>query len=225
MSESSVPTSPAVPGGWESFREELGIVWRRMPNRTVFLGLLGAWLFLFLLLGNSTIGYVDSPSLFKWLYQTYAAPDSQDSHGLLVPLVVLAGSDYGAGSSRDWAAKGTQLLGVRAVIASSFERIHRSNLVGMGILPLQLPSGQSWETLGISGRSVRHLRARRCAAPRLRADDPRHGRRRGDPRVPRQGPHRHAGRTGVLPQWRHSANGIAETGSRIKPRPAVAYLK
>ena len=71
-----------------------------------------------------------------------------------VPLVVLAGAEYGTGSSRDWAAKGPHLLGVRAVIASSFERIHRSNLVGMGILPLQLPPGQSWETLGLSGEEV-----------------------------------------------------------------------
>jgi len=71
-----------------------------------------------------------------------------------VPLVVLAGREYGAGSCRDWAAKGPQLHGVRAVIASSFERIHRSNLVGMGILPLQLPEGQSWESLGLSGEEV-----------------------------------------------------------------------
>jgi aconitate hydratase len=71
-----------------------------------------------------------------------------------VPLVILAGSEYGAGSSRDWAAKGTRLLGVRAVIASSFERIHRSNLVGMGVLPLQLPRGHSWESLGLSGEEV-----------------------------------------------------------------------
>ena len=59
-----------------------------------------------------------------------------------VPLVVLAGAEYGTGSSRDWAAKGTLLLGVRAVIAVSFERIHRSNLVGMGVLPLELPAGR-----------------------------------------------------------------------------------
>ncbi len=71
-----------------------------------------------------------------------------------VPLIVLAGTEYGTGSSRDWAAKGTFLLGVRAVIASSFERIHRSNLVGMGVLPLQLPPGQSWETLGLSGEEI-----------------------------------------------------------------------
>jgi len=67
------------------------------------------------------------------------------------PLVVLAGKEYGSGSSRDWAAKGTKLLGVRAVIAESFERIHRSNLVGMGVLPLQFPEGESAESLGLSG--------------------------------------------------------------------------
>jgi len=66
-------------------------------------------------------------------------------------LVVIAGKEYGTGSSRDWAAKGTYLLGVKAVIAESFERIHRSNLVGMGVLPLQFPEGQSWKTLSITG--------------------------------------------------------------------------
>jgi aconitate hydratase len=69
----------------------------------------------------------------------------------LVPLIVLAGKDYGTGSSRDWAAKGPALLGVRAVLAESFERIHRSNLVGMGILPLQFLPGQTAETLNLSG--------------------------------------------------------------------------
>jgi aconitate hydratase len=69
-----------------------------------------------------------------------------------VPLVVLAGTEYGSGSSRDWAAKGTRLLGVRAVIARSFERIHRSNLVGMGVLPLQFSGGASVQSLGLSGR-------------------------------------------------------------------------
>ncbi|MOA38010.1 Aconitate hydratase [compost metagenome] len=66
-------------------------------------------------------------------------------------LVVIAGKEYGTGSSRDWAAKGTYLLGVKAVIAESFERIHRSNLVGMGVLPLQFKEGNSWSTLGIDG--------------------------------------------------------------------------
>jgi len=66
-------------------------------------------------------------------------------------LVVIAGKEYGTGSSRDWAAKGTFLLGVKAVIAESFERIHRSNLVGMGVLPLQFKEGQGWKALGITG--------------------------------------------------------------------------
>ncbi|MGH7462891.1 MAG: aconitate hydratase, partial [Longimicrobiales bacterium] len=68
-----------------------------------------------------------------------------------VPLIVLAGAEYGSGSSRDWAAKGPALLGVRAVIAESFERIHRSNLVGMGVLPLQFMSGHNAESLGLDG--------------------------------------------------------------------------
>jgi aconitate hydratase len=67
------------------------------------------------------------------------------------PLVVLAGKEYGSGSSRDWAAKGTNLLGVRAVLAESYERIHRSNLVGMGVLPLQFAGGDSVESLGLTG--------------------------------------------------------------------------
>jgi aconitate hydratase len=71
-----------------------------------------------------------------------------------VPLVVLAGKEYGSGSSRDWAAKGTALLGVRAVIAESYERIHRSNLIGMGVLPLQFPDGQGAESLGLIGEEV-----------------------------------------------------------------------
>jgi aconitate hydratase len=70
------------------------------------------------------------------------------------PLVVLAGSEYGTGSSRDWAAKGTLLLGVKAVIAKSFERIHRSNLIGMGVLPLQFEDGQDAESLGLTGTEV-----------------------------------------------------------------------
>nr|MBF6621037.1 aconitate hydratase [Patulibacter sp.] len=71
-----------------------------------------------------------------------------------VPLVVLGGKEYGSGSSRDWAAKGTNLLGIRAVITESFERIHRSNLVGMGVLPLQFPAGESAESLGLTGEET-----------------------------------------------------------------------
>jgi aconitate hydratase len=69
-----------------------------------------------------------------------------------IPLIVLAGKEYGSGSSRDWAAKGPMLLGVKAVLAESFERIHRSNLVGMGVLPLQFKQGQSAEGLGLTGK-------------------------------------------------------------------------
>jgi len=71
-----------------------------------------------------------------------------------VPLVVFGGKEYGSGSSRDWAAKGTSLLGVKAVITESFERIHRSNLIGMGVVPLQFPEGQSWESLGLDGTEI-----------------------------------------------------------------------
>ena len=68
-----------------------------------------------------------------------------------IPLVVLGGKEYGTGSSRDWAAKGTNLLGIKAVITESYERIHRSNLVGMGALPLVFKAGQSWDSLGLDG--------------------------------------------------------------------------
>jgi aconitate hydratase len=75
-----------------------------------------------------------------------------------VPLLVLAGKEYGSGSSRDWAAKGTKLLGVRAVLAESYERIHRSNLVGMGVLPLQFHPGDSAASLGLDGRETYTIR-------------------------------------------------------------------
>jgi len=71
-----------------------------------------------------------------------------------IPTVVFAGEEYGTGSSRDWAAKGTRLLGIRAVVAQSFERIHRSNLVGMGVLPLQFKAGESWQRLGLTGNET-----------------------------------------------------------------------
>ncbi|MDX2258670.1 MAG: aconitate hydratase AcnA [Hyphomicrobiaceae bacterium] len=83
-----------------------------------------------------------------------------------VPLVVFAGVEYGNGSSRDWAAKGTNLLGVRAVIAQSFERIHRSNLVGMGIVPFVFPDGQSWQTIGLTGAETVTIRGLSDVKPR-----------------------------------------------------------
>jgi len=93
------------------------------------------------------------------------------------PLIVLAGKAYGMGSSRDWAAKGPHLLGVKAVLARSFERIHRSNLVGMGILPVQFREGESAETLGLTGREVYDIEGIEDLAPhkelviRARAED------------------------------------------------------
>ena len=81
----------------------------------------------------------------------------QEEKDQLPPLVVLAGKEYGSGSSRDWAAKGTLLLGVKAVIAQSYERIHRSNLIGMGVLPLQFKEGENAESLGLTGHEVFHV--------------------------------------------------------------------
>ena len=97
-----------------------------------------------------------------------------------MPLVVLAGKEYGSGSSRDWAAKGTALLGVRAVIAESYERIHRSNLIGMGVLPLQFPEGETAESLGPDRRGDvhDHRGRRRSTRAASRATVTRHGRRR-----------------------------------------------
>ncbi|MCX8083715.1 MAG: aconitate hydratase AcnA [Calditerrivibrio sp.] len=82
------------------------------------------------------------------------------------PLIVLAGKEYGTGSSRDWAAKGTRLLGIKAVIAESFERIHKSNLVGMGVLPLQFKDGESWQSLGLKGDEVFNLKGIQQIYPR-----------------------------------------------------------
>ena len=126
-----------------------------------------------------------------------------------VPLVIFAGVEYGNGSSRDWAAKGTNLLGVRAVIAQSFERIHRSNLVGMGVIPFVLEDGTSWESLDLKGdervtiEGLEHIKTARdegCESHLWR----RH----------RQGgadhlPHRYARRGRLRQQWRHPADGAA----------------
>lgn len=96
--------------------------------------------------GGFTQNFLDQPATQATIYD--AAMAYQDRG---VPLVILAGKEYGSGSSRDWAAKGTSLLGVRAVIAESFERIHRSNLIGMGVIPLQFPPGQTAASLGLDG--------------------------------------------------------------------------
>ena len=85
------------------------------------------------------------------------------------PTVIFAGEEYGTGSSRDWAAKGTQLLGIKAVVARSFERIHRSNLVGMGVLPLQFRGDDSWESLGLTGDEVIDVLPDAALAPQSEA--------------------------------------------------------
>lgn len=85
-----------------------------------------------------------------------------------VPLVIFAGIEYGNGSSRDWAAKGTSLLGVKAVIAQSYERIHRSNLVGMGVVPFMLEEGTTWQSLGLTGDETVTIRGLANVKPRQR---------------------------------------------------------
>ena len=127
------------------------------------------------------------------------------------PAIVLAGKEYGSGSSRDWAAKGPRLLGVRAVIAESYERIHRSNLVGMGILPLEFINGDNAQIPGPDRhRDLRHpgSQQRRGQAGR----GPCHRRGRLGQGIHRQGPHRHPQRGGLLPPRRHSAVCAAEAG-------------
>ena len=140
------------------------------------------------------------------------------------PLVVIAGKEYGTGSSRDWAAKGTVLLGVRAVIAESFERIHRSNLVGMGVLPLQFHDGESAETP--RPRRQRDLHDHRRRRARAAA-----GRRRSqvteadgsELQLHRPLPHRHLQRARIFPLRRHpplraaEAGGLSERAGRHVP--------
>src|SRR5205085_10093620 len=94
-----------------------------------------------------------------------------------VPLLVIAGKEYGSGSSRDWAAKGTRLLGARAVIAESYERIHRSNLIGMGVIPLEFQNGDTRESLGLNGHEIFDIEGIASLAPgkvisvRAKSDD------------------------------------------------------
>ena len=146
-----------------------------------------------------------------------------------VPLVLLAGREYGSGSSRDWAAKGTLLLGVKAVIAESYERIHRSNLVGMGVLPLQFKPGDSAASLGLTGRETLSIigldagltprqsvtvvapRARMGGASAIRGDRP--------PRRPDRGR--------LLPRWRDPAGGASAPRRRpgLNPAPTHAGTK
>ena len=131
------------------------------------------------------------------------------------PLVVIAGKEYGTGSSRDWAAKGTVLLGVRAVIAESFERIHRSNLVGMGVLPLQFREGENASTYGLTGRekyTINGDRRSSAAAGRRGDGDSRRGR---GVQLHRPLPHRYLQRARIFPLGRHPALRAAEARGTV----------
>ena len=134
-----------------------------------------------------------------------------------VPLVILAGKEYGSGSSRDWAAKGAFLLGVRAVIAESFERIHRSNLVGMGVLPLVFKPGQSAESLGLTGRetlTIRGLRGKVQPRQDLTVELVKEDGSRGE--LHRHLPPRYPGGDRLLPERRHPADGAAQDAQGLK---------
>ena len=139
------------------------------------------------------------------------------------PLLVLAGKEYGSGSSRDWAAKGTVLLGVRAVLAESFERIHRSNLIGMGVLPLQYQPGESAESLGLTGHEVFDVTGIEAINSGSGAPGGHGARRR--PGVPRRGADRHPRRGRVLPARRHHAVRAAVTARPRLTGPAAAQSR
>ena len=136
------------------------------------------------------------------------------------PLVILAGKEYGSGSSRDWAAKGTALLGVRAVIAESYERIHRSNLIGMGVLPLQFPDGESAESLGLTGEETFDITGVEALNDGLDAAH-RAGEGAVEHRVRRPGAHRHPRRGGLLPPRRdHAVRPALAALADIRPSPS-----
>ena len=132
-----------------------------------------------------------------------------------IPLIVIAGREYGSGSSRDWAAKGPLLQGVRAVIAESYERIHRSNLVGMGILPLQFRSGESAETLDLDGTELYTIRGVVGSFARLDRARQRAPRRPGRHRVRHRVPPRQRDRRGVPAQRRYPAARAASAHGRL----------
>ncbi len=141
------------------------------------------------------------------------------------PLVILAGKEYGSGSSRDWAAKGTALLGVKAVIAESFERIHRSNLVNMGVLPLLFTGGANAASLGLTGTEVVRdpRRGRWAASGGYGAGEG--GRRGEDDRIRRLRPHRHTGGVGRLPSRWHPAVRAATARRQEVARSAATMAR
>ena len=168
--------------------------------------------------GGNTIHYPSGEAM-----SIYDAAMRYKAEG--VPLVVFAGKEYGTGSSRDWAAKGTRLLGIRAVIAQSFERIHRSNLVGMGVLPLVFDEGQSWQSLGLTGketvtiRGLAGLKPRQKVAVEITGGD---GTRDHRSAVP----HRYRGGARLLPPRRHPAVRAAQPGERgVAPSSTVRHAK
>ncbi len=139
------------------------------------------------------------------------------------PLVVLAGEEYGTGSSRDWAAKGTYLLGIRAVIAKSYERIHRSNLVGMGVLPLEFREGEHPKHLGLDGTETFDISLDRFSAQAAaQAVEVTATKADGTPVrfTCANLPHRFADRSGVLPQRRHPAQSAPRPGEVLMLGPA-----
>ena len=145
--------------------------------------------------------------------QAFIYDASQNYQAAGIPLVVLGGKEYGSGSSRDWAAKGTSLLGVRAVITESFERIHRSNLIGMGVIPLQFPAGESAASLKLDGTEtfditgIEELNSGKTPKTvKVTATKSDASKRR----VRRRRPDRHPRRGRLLPQRRHPAVRAAE---------------
>ena len=159
--------------------------------------------------GGFTVNLLEQPagSGDRPVVPIYDAAESYRAAG--TPLVVLAGKEYGSGSSRDWAAKGTALLGVRAVIAESYERIHRSNLIGMGVLPLQFPDGQTrGRRSGLTGEETFDITGDVAlndgVTPATVAVTGDRARRLGG-RVRRPPAYRHSRRGRLLPQWRDLA--------------------
>jgi hypothetical protein len=141
------------------------------------------------------------------------------------PTVVFAGEEYGTGSSRDWAAKGTQLLGIKAVVARSFERIHRSNLVGMGVLPLQFKGGDSWQSLGLTGAEVIDVLPDAALTPQSDATLVIHREDGTRQQGGGHAAHRHADRSGLLPGGRHLAVRAAPAAGGLLTGPNAKTTK
>ena len=138
---------------------------------------------------------------------------------------MLAGKEYGSGSSRDWAAKGPMLLGISAVIAESLEKIHRSNLIGMGILPLEYAPGATRESLGLTGEESFTIKGLADLSPRQTIKVEAKVARRKDDDVRRESPHRHAGRDAILPPRRHLAVRPAPNRRIVARLPTLTEIR